>query len=79
MGNFNSFYDEYPDMRYLRYQFEALQLSERDVRKLYKLFRKVDTDSGGTIKSILNSLRIISMVMYLISQGDVGLSRPGTQ
>ncbi len=32
-----------------RRQFEALQLSSKEVGKLYKIFRKVDVDGSGSI------------------------------
>lgn len=41
-----------PSLEQSRYQFEALQLSEREVSKLYRIFRKVDVDGSGQIELI---------------------------
>lgn len=53
MGCCSSFdvYDLENVKKYRR-QFEALQLSRREVNKLYKIFRKADVDGSGTIALI---------------------------
>lgn len=51
MGLCSSYYDVYEleNVRPYRKQFEALQLSAREVGKLYKIFKKVDVDGSGSI------------------------------
>lgn len=48
------------DPRLLKWKgdFDALLLSEHDIRRLYSIFRRIDVDSGGTID-------IMEMFMFL--------------
>ena len=51
-------YSQDPRLCKWREDFESLMLSERDVRRIYNVFRKVDIDGGGTID-------ILEMIMFL--------------
>lgn len=51
MGCSNSFDKIYfsEDFHNWNAQFQALQLTKSEVKRLYTVFRKVDFDGGGTI------------------------------
>lgn len=42
-------YEEVPEVRPYRSTFEALQLTEKDVGRLYKLFRKITGDNNTEV------------------------------
>ena len=56
--DYNIIYTTLPDVGKHKKLFDALQLLERDVGRLYKIFNRVDNDYSGTVE-------IIEMLMYL--------------
>ena len=56
--DYNNVYSEREEIAKMKPLFEALQLEERTIGKLYKMFNRVDNDKSGTID-------IAELLMYL--------------
>ena len=47
----SSVYEKYPNLLAWQSQFDALKLTEHDVRILYSKFRRVDADHSGNVNN----------------------------